>query len=352
MIAVLAVIAILAAAVLPVLLRQLDYAAQGNEDTNLVAIATGFQAVATGQRYVPSANNWASLVSTNLGWQLSSVQTNLRNNPRIFLVDPSLQIGTNVATTLPYQQTSSGSTNQPTNPRFMIVSSLSSPFPAALTNGMSSADFDALWNTTKDTIPTGTSWSWSAWTGQGADVKIQRINLAPSFFHLVLTASDFTNALYSIDNSAIKTVTNGPTGSLDTYSLASTILKLYSRSGPATNVITNLFASQVLQQNTAWVFSGGSWRNANVPAPDAGGGGEWGGIVDAFLNTIGNHGVTPTMMFTDMTNWLATYNQYAAGNFTNNTTFYKNLLDPAKGGSIGESYMNHYQLIDTGPWAP
>src|ERR1700756_4241514 len=78
MIGVLAVIAILAAVVLPVLLRQLDYAAQTYEGTNLVALASGFQNVATGQRYVASTGTWAGYVSTNIGWQLSAVQTNLR----------------------------------------------------------------------------------------------------------------------------------------------------------------------------------------------------------------------------------------------------------------------------------
>jgi hypothetical protein len=244
---------------------------------------------------------------------------------------------------LPYQQTSSGSINPPANARFIIMSSLSSPFPAALTNGMSSSDFNVLWNTTNDTVPAGTSWSWSTWNGQGPDVKIRRINLAPSFVHLVLTVTDPTNALYSIDNSPINSVTNGPGGSLDTYLISTTILKLCSRTGPSTNVVTNLFASQFLQQDTAWVFSGGLWRNANVPAPAGGGGGWWGTLIDSFLRQPSHNGIAPAQLFADMTNWLAGYNELAAGGFTN--TALKTALKN-NGGGLGQTLYNHYTTMD------
>jgi prepilin-type N-terminal cleavage/methylation domain-containing protein len=340
MIGVLAVIAILAAAIFPVLLRQLDYAAQGNEGTNLAAVASGLQQGAMGRRYVPSANDWAGFIATNIGWRVSGVQTNTRNNPRIFLIDPTLVIGTNTAANLPYQQTTRGSTNLPTNPRFIIMTSLSSALPTGLNSGIPlSADFNALWSNPDDTIPTGTSWSWSNFK-QGADIRIQRINLAPSFCHLVLSVSDPTNALYSIDNSVISTVTNGPTGGLDTYLLSSTILKLYARTG--TSSVTNLVASQVLQQDTSWVLSGGIWRNANVPAPAGGGGGSWGTLIDTFLNSPSHNGISTSRLFTDMTNWLAGYNQFAAGGFTN--TALKTSL--GSGGSLGGVLYGDYKTMD------
>jgi prepilin-type N-terminal cleavage/methylation domain-containing protein len=317
MIAVLAIIAILAATVLPVLLRQLDYASQANEATNLLAIATSLQQGALRQRFVPSQNDWASFTATNLGWQVSAVQTNLRNNPRVFLIDPTLVIASG---TLPYQQNNQGSTNLPTNPRMIIMSSLSSPFPSGLTSSVPSvADFNALWASTDDTIPTGTSWTWSTWKGQGSDIKIQRINLAPSFYRLILTVADATNAVYSIDNSTVATVTNG--APLSTYFLAGTVFKLYVRSSGT----TNLAVAQVLAGDTSFVFQSGVWRLDLGPAlPSPSGNslyGDYEFIVQQFRTNACNplSGWCPSTVFSRMTNWLALYNAYAAGNFSSSS---------------------------------
>ena len=350
MIAVLAIIAIIAAATLPILIRQIDYASQGNETTNLLTMANGLQQAGPGRRYLPGTNDWATFVATNIGWQVSAVQTNLRNNPRAFLIDPTLNIAGVSAASLPFLQNSNGSTTLPTNPRFILVSSLSSRFPSGLVSGVPSTnDFNGLWNNPEDTIPTGTSWTWSSWKGQPSDIKIQRINFAPSFNHLVLTCSDPTNALYSIDNFGIAAVFNGTP--VDTYFLLGTVFKLYARqtnSGGAT--MTNLVAMQIVREDTSWNFSGNAWRNADVPAPASGSGGTWGAIVDQFLSSTPNHGVTPLMMYTDMTNYLVKYDQYAAGNFTNTTL--KTQLDPDTSGGIGWSYLDKYGTIILTPWTP
>jgi prepilin-type N-terminal cleavage/methylation domain-containing protein len=299
-IAALAVVAILAAATLPVLIRQIDYAAQGIEATNLVTMASGFAQASSAQRYIPGFKNWDVFTATNIGWQLSAVQKNSRNNTRVFLIDQNLSIGATTAWTLPFQQDSNGAAPV-VSPRFMIVSSLSAPLPPGLTTGVpASSDFNALWNTPNDTIPVGTSWAFNNWNGQGADLKIQRVNLATSFSHVVLTSLDPQPSSYSIDNSATISLNSGT--KFDAYFLKGTVLNLYysSASGQA------LQAAQVLEQDSSWFFCNGLWRNAPCPADLS---------LTGFESTVQNFFNVNLTVYNDMTNYMGLYLQYANGNF-------------------------------------
>jgi len=317
-IAVLAIIAIVAAAALPVAIRQIDYANQATEGTNLVALAAGLTQGASAQRSIPSQANWATFIATNIGWQTTAVASNVNNpqNPRVFLINPALQIGTNTAANLPYLQTTNGATSIPVSPQFILISSLSSPLPANVTNNLSSSDFQALWNTPVGTIPTNTSFSWNNWQGQGADITIQDINLASSFVRLGLSVADPTNAYYQIDLFPLNLLTNGT--AVNAWFLRGTVLNLYY---PTTNSATNLLASQVLLQDSTWVFSGGLWRNAAVAASGngGGGGGPYGGlqaIVQQFVANPSHNGMYPSNLFNDMMTYMSNYALF----FTNSTS--------------------------------
>ena len=205
-----------------------------------------------------------------------------------------------------------------TNARIIIISSLSSPLPSPLPVGVSSGvlvsspDFNALWNSPDNTIPTGTSWNWNPWKNHGADIKIQRINLASSFNLLTLTVLDPVNAPYSIDNFAQASVTTATP--LNAYFLAGRVVNLYYyyQTPPYT---TNLQASQVLLQNASWVFSGGLWRNAPVPVNSQ-------SILQNFYYANAPNpytGMYPTNVYNDMTNYMGLYVQYAASLFTSST---------------------------------
>ena len=299
-VAAMAIVAIIAAATLPVLVRQIDYANQGIEATNLVALAAGLTQGSCSQRYVPSQANWATFIGTNIGWQLAAVQTNARNNSRVFLIDPNLVIGTVTANTLPY----------PPNARFIIVSSQPGPLPSNLSSGVpgSPADFNTLWNNPDNTIPKGTGWSFNP-NGQGADLRVQRINLGSSFCRLVLTPLDPTNAAYSVDGFPATLISPG--GKFDSYFLKGTVLSLYFWS----NGVPTLQAAQVLQQDTSWFFCNGLWRKAPCPSDlsiDT-----LGSIVQNFYNNVSHNGMNPTTIYSDMTNYMGLYLQYAAGNFKN-----------------------------------
>src|SRR6185369_13573730 len=88
MIGVLAILAIFAAAVVPLLFRQMDRVAGDLESVTLKTFANGFQQYVLRNRYIPGASDWASVVANEAGSSISSVTTNSRNRTRYFLVDP------------------------------------------------------------------------------------------------------------------------------------------------------------------------------------------------------------------------------------------------------------------------
>jgi hypothetical protein len=219
-----------------------------------------------------------------------------------------LVIGTTIPNpaALPYVQTNSGSGNSvPPSARFVIVSSLSSPLP----NLSAATDFTSLWNNTNNVIPAMPTWN--GWKGHGADIIIQRINLASSFNLLSLTVSDPVTASYSIDNFPQSTVTTGTT--TNAYFPAGTVVNLYYLT--STNP-TNLQASQVLGQNVSWVFSSGLWRIAPMPASSQ-------SIVQNFYTNAPNPYSTnaPNLIkvYSDMTSYMGLYDSFAASGFVNFT---------------------------------
>jgi len=310
-IAALAIIAILTAATLPSLIKQIDYANQAMEGTNLLALATGLTQGGCSQRYIPSQADWATFIATNIGWQVGSVQTNARNNARVFLIDPTLSIGACTANTLPYQQNNSGASGNP-NARFIIISSQPGPLPANLTSGVpvNPSDFNALWNNPSDTVPSGTSWSFNP-NGQGADIKIQRINFASSFSHVVLTCLDFTNAVYSIDGYATNII-YPLGGKFDAHFLNGTVLNLYYWS----NGSPTLQAAQIIQQDTSWFFCNGLWRNApchgDLPLTS----------MQAMVQSFFSLSLSNSLVYADMTNYMGLYLQWAKIGFPKNDPFH------------------------------
>src|ERR1043165_8905807 len=138
LIGVLAVIAILAAVAVPSLIRQMDRIAGEQESAALKSFGDALQQGIMRKRYVPNATDWATNIAAELGVDVANVLTNqARRQPRFFLIDPAWTIGTTVAGQS-YTQTSAGSTNRPTSPRMMLVSSIGRALPASITTGIAS----------------------------------------------------------------------------------------------------------------------------------------------------------------------------------------------------------------------
>src|SRR5262245_3596511 len=86
LLAVLAVLAILAAAMLPVLIRQMDRVAGERESGTLKSFAESLAQSALRKHTIPSHTNWAATIAAELGVGTDNVTRNSRNQPRYFLI--------------------------------------------------------------------------------------------------------------------------------------------------------------------------------------------------------------------------------------------------------------------------
>jgi prepilin-type N-terminal cleavage/methylation domain-containing protein len=248
MIAVLSVIAILVAAVVPPIIRRVDRATWMKETEDMKAIADSYTQYVVRTKIVPGTNTWATAIAGQMSLASSSITTNSRRIARAFLVDPSYVIGGSVAGQ-PYTQTSNG-VAKPTSARVIFVSSLARALPIA-TGVPSSPEFNAIWNTAEGAKPA----TWTNWAGTGEDLRIKRLNLEPLFYQLILVNhSSDTNVVpsYSIDNSGTAVVPAGAIG-LDKYFLDSTTVGLHDKTGAVQ-------IRQLLKRSISYMFEADAWR--------------------------------------------------------------------------------------------
>lgn len=326
LIAVLAVIAILSAALLPALLRQLDRAVADQEIATLKSFGAAFEGYVLTTRTIPDQTTWYSAIASKLGVSTNDVLYNphqqSHQGTRVFLIDGALRVG-NGADALPYYQASYFSSNSaptlPTSPRIMIVSSLGKALPGAITSGvLANAYFSNLWNTADGTIPADAAWV--GWTGDPSDVKVQRIDLRRLFVYLLLgnyNSSGYGSGYYAIDgvdstNVPIAVASVGVNG----YVIQNTVLSLYNNGSVGTPV-----AKQILTRDASYVFEQGVWRGSIIGAALAGVG-NIGDVVDSFMlatpnvraaNTNGN--AQQVLAVNGMLTFMSNYNVWAAASF-------------------------------------
>ena len=246
-IAVLAVIAILAAFLVPPIIKRVDRAAWTAETANLNAIADGYTQSILRTKTIPSHTTWTNAVASQMSLPVSAISINARRYARAFYFDQNLDIN---GAGLPYTQTNTGAT-KPASARVMIVSSLATALPSGLPSGrLSSSDFDPIWNTPEGAKPS----TWTAWAGSGEDLRIKKLNLEPLFHQLILFSHDPTNipAPFSIDRGTTNIVGSGPPG-WNKYYLESSDLWLL-------NSNTNLQTRYLLNRSLSFIFESGSWR--------------------------------------------------------------------------------------------
>jgi hypothetical protein len=342
LVAVVAIIAVLSAAVLLATVRHTDTLVTQQEAATLSSIANAFQLSVLTSRRIPDQTTWYSAIATNMGVSINDVLYNVRQQAhqqqRVFLIDPSFQVGLSSAPSgLPYVQSSfisgtPGSPMLPVNPRVMIVSSLGLPLPTAVASGVFGTTinnyFADLWNAADGTIPSDAAWT--GWTGSPADVMVQRINLAPLFVRLVLgnyNPGTQSQGYYSVDpgsGAATPQVT-----SVDGYFIRSTVLALY-------NDATSLDTQLVLNQDSSFVFEQNVWRNTLL-APAGGGVAGTGDLVQQFLDATPNvnaqypyTNLQQQIVVTNMLSYMSNYVAWAvatANTFTPKSgTAYNNLV--------------------------
>lgn len=246
MVGVLAVIAILATAVVPPVMKQMDDAARTKEMADQSAMAAALKSHVLRAKSIPDATTWAAVISDEAMMPMAAITNTPRGYARAFLIDTNGWLGT---VTLPYNQTTNGTATAPASARMMIVATLGRALP--LTSGQPpAATFNDIWNTPQGAKPS----TWTTWAGNGGDLLIQRINLAPLFHRLILVNSDVGGiGGFAIDGSAPLAVPVGGSG-WDAYYLEGTVFGLYD-----TN--TALMVRAALESDTSCVFESGVWRD-------------------------------------------------------------------------------------------
>lgn len=255
MIGILAVIAILAVVLLPVLIRHMDQLAADKEVKQLRTFADGLRQQIVKSRSIPDQSTWYSMIASNLGLSTNQVVRNDRRVVRAYLIDPSFQLQRSgeSASGPPYIQNAGGSIINPNatpyRPRLMILSSIAQTLPVA--SGVSSA-FNTIWATEDGKVPADSAWN--SFT-KGDDLKIQRIHLADLFVELVLNSPDGNSGQYGIDGNSSTLLP------INRYFLDSSLLELYDGC-----IATNagiLRYSEILHRSKSFSFISCSWQQGD-----------------------------------------------------------------------------------------
>lgn len=347
LIGVLTVIAILAATLTPALIRQMDKLAGDQESATLNKLGDAFEQSIMRTRYIPSHNsatNWYNAIATELGVNVSNVLTNSRRNPRFFVIDPALKIGTNVAGQA-YRQTTVGTTNFPTLPRMMIVSSISQKMPSMTSGVLSSNDFNAIWNW-NDTSASPPGASVLAGFTRGEDLRVYRINLSDLFVRLLLTAYQSTDLpLYSIDSTIGATATKVLTNSImDSFFIRGSALTLYGYQ-------TNIDSQQILLRDYSFVYNLDVWRGSLAGALVVAGL-DLASVVDRYLSCYPNPNATfgstqQVVVVAKMKAYLDNYSLWADSLFLN--TSLKNQLKDTDQPDMVTAVQQQYQATANTP---
>jgi type II secretory pathway pseudopilin PulG len=251
LIGVLAVIAIIAAMLYPVVIRRIDYAAKQRESTDLAAISNALVLQIFAKKTVPHENNWPGEIAQWTRLPVGKITTTSRNHTRAFMLDMGGWLG-NVAGGLPYAQANAG-TPPPVNARILILSTIGRDLPAIGTRP-AAADFDKLWNTAPGAIPAINAFN--GWGGRGDDLVFQQISLDPLFHRLVLVNRDpLVNGLYSIQPPpAVEPATNS-------LAPGTTVTSAFLNGSDVTLMLPDGIPQEriLLTKDESYAFSGSRW---------------------------------------------------------------------------------------------
>jgi type II secretory pathway pseudopilin PulG len=369
MVGTLAVITILAGLLFPLLVRRTDKIVADQEVATLKSFRDALQSYILATRVIPDETTWNSAIAAKLGFGPNDVLYNVRQQShqqsRVFLIDPALQMGQPATPTgLPYSQTNFyvASATAPTpmlpaNPRVMIVSSLGRALPTNVVSGKfgnttTQPYFANLWNAQDGTVPS--DGAWTGWTGNSADVIVQRINLGPLFVHLMLSRYNSTDGgWFAIDANDGTTTPLQVITSVDGYFIQGSVLSLYTNN-------TGLDTKQILTADGSFVFEQGLWRGTLTGAALGNGAANASDVVQHFLDATPNtnaqnwslttSNAQQVLVVSNMLAYMSNYNRWAYTNLPafsdNNLRNYlrsleANSLMPALWGLYVYNYSNN-----------
>src|ERR1051326_3153564 len=239
MIGVVPILATLAIAATPIVIRRIDQAARTREINDLGAISNALTLQIVRSNRISSASTWTNDAANWLGLSPGAISQNPRRYNRVLFIDTGGWLG---QVALPYSQTVWGTTNPPTQARMMIVSCLSGTNGVSQTSGALATNlFNDIWNTAQGVKPS----TWTNWRGNVQDLFIQRLNLQRLFHQVLLfNQTSATNWIYGI---------NGATNSLSTNEFASWFvdgseLGLYSS-------VANLQATELINRDLSRLYT-------------------------------------------------------------------------------------------------
>ena len=155
MIGVLAIMAIVASVLVPNVLRTMDRAAIDAEGKTLDALAEQVKLYAKINGAPPALATWQTDLATLADLAAVDIVTNRRGMARVYILDTSAN----------------------PVPRLMIVSSMRGGLPIPT---ITAAQFQTVWQTADKAVPAG--WpTWTAVSGSGEQLLIERVNLRPVY---------------------------------------------------------------------------------------------------------------------------------------------------------------------------
>ena len=325
MVGVLAVIAILAAMLVPAIIKRIDFAAWAAENASLSAMKDALvQHVVRSNNIPGSQTTWAAAISSELGLAPANITTTPRNYHRFYLIDTSGWLGPALASG-DWNQAPGGETSAPSGARLMIVSQIGGPaldsyFPKSTPNP---TDFANIWNTPQGATPN----TLVSWSGNANDLLVQRINLEPLFHRVILVNGAGGPGYFTIYTNNPAAVSPGASGT-NIYYLDGTALNLYDATA------TNLLAREVIRNDMSRFFEYSVWRDqinvgiTNSPPASSG----YGLLAATFLAsaTIPNasSGETPQAILGLLSSYMNGYSAWA------------NMNPPFSYGPGGTNYMN------------
>ena len=264
----LAIVALLGAIVIASLLKQLKQGQRDAESATLDGLAEAFTNSIKGTYTVQSSTNWVSALSAQLSQAPNLVGTNQWSNARVIWMDPTMQLGaTTNSPTFPFVQGIAGSAVQPSNIRFLIISSLTDPMPS-----LTGLVFSNVWDTAVNSQagwlvrPTGLA-KRRTW-------QIRRVALHGLFYRLVLNNLSTNAATWTLSSSATNT-TLAASGRKELWVLDGTTISL-------TDLAGTISVRDTLHADASYVYEGGSWMR-HVSDGMGGSTGTFGSLINQFL---------------------------------------------------------------------
>jgi type II secretory pathway pseudopilin PulG len=263
-IGVLAIMAMVAAVILPNVARKISRVNGDKEDQMLAVLAEGIQRYVRTYQVIPGQNSWSTNAALMTGLALNAVKYVIPTdsaNARVYLIHPSFTPATasggGFADPL-WAQYGSGASSV-TNCKILILSTHKSALTLPVSSGKASsaAVFDAIWDWNYDpttgTPPSG--WA-AAWTGNGEYLHVTRINFAPQFQRVTFSNAHYPSVYPAAQFGSASSTNLSAAAAMDAFYLSGTYLRLYKDSGAG----GTLDLSQSIETGANFLYESNRWR--------------------------------------------------------------------------------------------